>query len=107
MGILVYSLLWVMQDLYHQPQDPYPFTTARVHRGWSAGSPTDSKYKAIINSPEYNLYYYPKPKYLFLSTSLRRGAPMRGCVGFDKRPGTRKPAVCRVAHKQTLAHKHV
>ena len=23
MGIMVYSLLWVMQDLYHQPYDPW------------------------------------------------------------------------------------
>ena len=22
MGIMVYALLWVMQDLYYQPQDP-------------------------------------------------------------------------------------
>ena len=33
MGIIVYSLLWVMQDLYHQPQG----TGVEVHFGCRCG----------------------------------------------------------------------
>ena len=30
MGLMVYSLLWVMQDLYHQPELPILFFTVPV-----------------------------------------------------------------------------
>ena len=44
MGIMVYSLLWVMQDLYHQPKfsQRRPEVTEAVHlRPWARGLPQE------------------------------------------------------------------
>ena len=39
MGIMVYSLLWVMQDLYHQPYDYKSFIAPSLvlRLGWLRG----------------------------------------------------------------------
>ena len=79
MGIMIYSLLWVMQDVYHQP---YHNAYEGKGRDYESGAPP---FIEILkpSAPNTDGAHYPYVSALSLNSELFQGLGFRGMEGIE------------------------